>query len=151
MSAKESEGLSEAERRAVRERTVELRHQSSRPKGKKAERDLNDVLDTIAAMPEPDRTIAQRLHDTIVDAVPELAPRLWYSQPAYAWDGKVLCFVRSGVKDEVRYVTLGFNDVAQLDDSTFWATSFAVTDVNDSVAARVAQLVRQAVSKPARG
>jgi uncharacterized protein YdhG (YjbR/CyaY superfamily) len=151
MAARKSDGLSASERRAVRERAAEVRTAATRPKATKAERDTEDVLATIAAMPEPDRTIARRLHAAITDAVPELAPRLWYSQPAYAWNGKVLCFVRSGAKDDVRYMTLGFNDVARLDDGTFWATSFAVTDVTDDVAATVTRLVQRAASSETSG
>ena len=141
-------GFSDDELRAMRERAAELRTEASRPTGKKAERELKDVVDTIAAMPEPDRSIAQRIHDVITATAPGLAPRLWYSQPAYALDGKVLCFVRSGDKDEVRYTTLGFNDVAQLDDGSLWPTSYAVTDVTDDVAAQIGRLIERAISAP---
>ena len=143
-----NDGLSDAERTAIRERAAELRNEASRPTGKKAERELKEVLDTIAKMPEPDRSNAQRLHDVITTTAPGLAPRLWYSQPAYALDGKVLCFVRSGDKDEVRYTTLGFNDVARLDAGTFWPTSYAVTEVTDDVAEQVGQLIERAISAP---
>jgi uncharacterized protein YdhG (YjbR/CyaY superfamily) len=142
----DSKGLSKSEQQAVKERAEEVRKDATRPKGKKAERELTEVVDTIAAMPEPDRSIAGRLHEVITAAAPEIAPRLWYSQPAYAWEGKVLCFVRSGAKDEVRYTTLGFNDVAQLDDGTFWPTSFAVTEVTEAVAKKVAKLIEEATS-----
>ncbi len=143
-----SDGLSEAERQAIRERAAERRTEASRPTGKKAERELNDVIDTIAAMPEPDRTVAQRIHEVITTTAPGLAPRLWYSQPAYAMDGKVLCFVRSGAKDEVRYTTLGFNDVARLDDGSCWPTSYAVTEVTDDVARQIGDLIGRAISAP---
>jgi len=142
----DGKGLSASERKAVKERAAEVRTASSRPKGTKAERELQDVLDTLAAMPEPDRTIATKLHEVITTASPELAPRLWYSQPAYAWDGKVLCFVRSGAKDDVRYTTLGFNDLAQLDDGTFWPTSFAVTEVTRAAAKSITALIEKATS-----
>ena len=141
-------GFSDDELRAMRERAAELRTEASRPTGKKAERELKDVVDTIAAMPEPDRSIAQRIHEVITATAPGLAPRLWYSQPAYALDGKVLCFVRSGAKDEVRYTTLGFNDVARLDDGSMWPTSFAVTDVTDDAAAQIGRLIERAISAP---
>jgi uncharacterized protein YdhG (YjbR/CyaY superfamily) len=140
-------GLSASERRAVKERAAEVRKDAARPKGKKAERELQEAQDTIAAMPEPDRTVAGRLHEVITAAAPELAPRLWYSQPAYALDGKVICFVRSGAKDEVRYTTLGFSDVAQLDDGTCWPTSYAVTEVTKAVATSVTALVQKATSQ----
>ena len=141
-------GFSDDELRAMRERAAELRTEASRPTGKKAERELKDVVDTIAAMPEPDRSIAQGIHEVITATAPGLAPRLWYSQPAYAVDGKVLCFVRSGAKDEVRYTTLGFNDVARLDDGSFWPTSYAVTEVTDDVAAQIGDLIGRAISAP---
>ncbi len=148
MGTRTSDGVSDDERRAIRERAAELRTEASRPTGKKAERELKDVVDTIAAMPEPDRSIAQRIHEVITATAPGLAPRLWYSQPAYALDGKVLCFVRSGDKDEVRYTTLGFNDVARLDLGTFWPTSYAVTEVTDDVAEQIAHLIERAISAP---
>lgn len=146
MTKDDAKGLSASERRAAKERAAEVREQSGKPTTKKAARELQQVLDTIAAMPEPDRAVAGRLHEVITAAAPELAPRLWYSQPAYALDGKVLCFVRSGEKDEVRYTTLGFNDIAQLDDGTCWPTSFAVTEVTAAVATTVTQLIEKATA-----
>lgn len=146
MAQKKNDGLSDAERAAIAERAAELRSEASRPTGKKAERELADVVGAIAAMPEPDRTIVQRIHEVLTETLPALGPKLWYSQPAYAIDGKVVCFVRSGAKDDVRYTTLGFNDVAHLDDGTFWPTSFAVTEVTDDVAARIAELIVAATS-----
>lgn len=135
--SEKSGGLSDAERRAVKERATEVRSEKSRPSSKRAERDFADVEQALDAMPEPDRAIARALHTAIVEAVPDLAPRLWYSQPAYALDGKVVCFVRSAAKDEVRYVTLGFSDEAALDDGALWPTMYAVTGHSANVAAEV--------------
>ncbi len=146
MSTKKSDGLSDAERRAIKERSAEVKASKGGRSAGKAERERQDVIDALAAMPDADREIARALHDVIVEAVPDLSPRLWYSQPAYAMGGKVVCFVRGAAKDEVRYVTLGFSDAAALGDGTFWPTSYAVTGVDEEVAATVARLVRRATS-----
>jgi uncharacterized protein YdhG (YjbR/CyaY superfamily) len=112
---------------------------------KKQEREAAEVQEAIAAMEAADRRIAERLHDAITGAAPELAPKLWYKQPAYARDGKVLVFFRAGSVDGERYLSLGFTTEAALDDGPIWPTSYAVIDVTDEVAAEVARLVRLAV------
>jgi len=104
------------------------------------------VLEKIAELPEPDRTMAERLHAVIEASAPDLSPRLWYGMPAYAKDGKVVCFFQSGQKFNTRYATLGFSDKANLDDGAMWPTSFALTELTAAAESRIAELVKQAVS-----
>ena len=143
----QAEGFSEQERAAMKERAAELRKASGRGAGKAAAAE-RDLLAKIAAMPEPDRALAERVHALVTAAAPDLAPKLWYGQPAYARAGKVVCFFRSGQADGVRYSTFGFNDEARLDaESGLWPTSFALTPAMDeSAAAEITALVRRAVS-----
>lgn len=103
------------------------------------------VLEKIAGMTAPDRALAERLHTLIRAQAPGLTPRLWYGMPAYAKGGKVLCFFQSAQKFKTRYATLGFSDVAQLDDGKLWPTAFALTEFTPEVEARVAALIKQAV------
>lgn len=108
-----------------------------------------EVLETIEAMTDRDRAVAERLHEVITAAAPELSPRLWYKQPAYAEGGpkgKVVCFFRGADVDGERYLSLGFSGQAQLDDGGLWPTAYAVTEVDDAVADRITALVRQAVT-----
>ena len=105
-----------------------------------------DVLAKIAEMPEPDRAMAERLHAIIKTAAPELSPRTWYGMPAYAKDGKVVCFFQSAAKFKSRYATLGFSDKANLDDGTMWPTSFALKELTAADEARITALVKHAVS-----
>jgi uncharacterized protein YdhG (YjbR/CyaY superfamily) len=105
-----------------------------------------DVLAKIAELPEPDRTLAERIHALVLASVPELVPRTWYGMPAYAKDGKVLCFFQSGQKFKTRYSTLGFSDRANLDEGAMWPTSFALTELTTADEARIASLVRQAAA-----
>jgi len=104
------------------------------------------ILEVIAEMPEPDQTIATKLHETIRASAPELTPKLWYGQPAYAKDGKVVCFFRGAATDGERYLTLGFSGAANLDDGTFWPTAYAVAELTNADAEKVAALVKQAAS-----
>lgn len=105
------------------------------------------MLAKIAKMEAPDRAVAERLHAIVVAHAPELSPKLWYGQPAYARDGKVVCFFRSGHVDKERYSTFGFTTGANLDDdSGLWPTSFAVTELSDEAEARITTLVKQAVT-----
>ncbi|MHB1323690.1 MAG: iron chaperone [Coriobacteriia bacterium] len=113
-------------------------------KGKKSD-GLTEVLENIAAMPERDRAMAMRLHSIIERTAPALQPRLWYGMPAYAKDGKVLCFFQSASKFKVRYATLGFEEQAALDDGTMWPTSYALTELGDAEEAKIEELVRKAV------
>src|SRR5881227_1790490 len=104
------------------------------------------VLATIAAMPVPDRALGERLHALIKASAPGLAPRLWYGMPAYARDGKVVCFFQSAQKFKTRYATLGFMHEANLDDGAMWPTAFALTELTAAEEARIAALVKKAVS-----
>ncbi len=104
------------------------------------------VLATVAAMPEPDRALGERLHAIIKASAPALAPRLWYGMPAYARDGKVVCFFRGGDKFKERYMTLDFSDAANLDEGALWPIAFALTELTAEEEARIAALVKKAVS-----
>jgi len=140
------EGLSAEERAAVKERASELRAQGRRGRGAdKAAADAADVLAKIAAMPEPDRRLAERVHAIVGDVAPGLAPKLYYGQPGYARSGKVVCFFRSGLADKERYSTFGFSALADLDEpGGLWPTSYALTDVDDEGWEQLARLVRRA-------
>ncbi len=105
-----------------------------------------DVLAKIAEMPEPDRAMAERLHAIVKASAPALSPRTWYGMPAYAKDGKVVCFFQSAQKFKTRYATLGFSDKANLDEGAMWPTAFALTELTAAAEARIAALVKQAVS-----
>jgi uncharacterized protein YdhG (YjbR/CyaY superfamily) len=129
-------GFTAEERAAMKERAREL-------KGAAGE---SDVLAKIAEMPEPDRVMAERLHALIKDSAPALAPRTWYGMPAYAKDGKVVCFFQSAQKFKTRYATLGFSEQANLDEGAMWPTSYALTELTADVEARISELVKQAVS-----
>src|SRR4051794_15091175 len=137
---KKADGFTAEERAAMRERSRELKRSQ---KGADAE---SEVLGKIAEMDAGDRAIAERLHALVRAAAPDLAPRTWYGMPAYAKDGKVLCFLQNSGKFKARYSTFGFNDVAALDDGEMWPTSFAITEWTDDVEARIGALVKQAVS-----
>ncbi len=102
------------------------------------------VLATIKAMPDSDRAIAERLHAIIRESVPDLTPRLWYGQPAYAKNGKVVCFFRGAAIDKERYLTFGFSGEAQLDDGKMWATSYALTGIDSATEKQIAALVKKA-------
>ncbi|MGW3497364.1 iron chaperone [Streptomyces sp. NPDC001020] len=139
MSSTESDtygGFTAEERAAMKDHAKEL-------KAAEAER---DVLAKIAEMQDSDRIMAERVHAVITASAPNLAPKLWYGMPAYALDGKVLCFFQSAEKFKARYATLGFSDQAKLDEGTMWAAGFALTEVTAEVEERIAALVKQAVS-----
>ncbi|MCC6629900.1 MAG: DUF1801 domain-containing protein [Chloroflexi bacterium] len=145
-SHESAEGFSAEERAAMKERAQELKAASRRgPRATKLDGE-SDVLAKIAEMPEPDRAIAERLHAIIKAAAPSLVPKTWYGMPAYARDGKVLCFFTSADKFKTRYATIGFNDVANLDDGAMWPTSFALTELTAADEARITALVKKAVS-----
>jgi uncharacterized protein YdhG (YjbR/CyaY superfamily) len=136
-----SKGFTDEERAAMRERVKELKSAARGGKGN----DESPVLEKIAAMPEPDRTIAQRLHALIKASAPELSPKLWYGMPAYARDGNVVCFFQDANKFKARYATLGFSDKASLDDGHMWPTSFALKELTAAEEARIGALVKKAV------
>jgi uncharacterized protein YdhG (YjbR/CyaY superfamily) len=145
MSAKKSEGFTDEERAAMKERAQELKAQA-RANKKKAEGE-SDVLAKIAEMQGPDRAMAERLHEIVKASAPELSPNTWYGMPAYAKDGKVLCFFQSAQKFNSRYATFGFNDTANLDEGAMWATSFALKELTDTEEAKISALVKRAVSQ----
>ncbi|WP_181791810.1 iron chaperone [Streptomyces phytophilus] len=141
------EGFSAEERAAMKEHAREQRKAARRgSRADKAAEALRDVLAKIAEMQDSDRVMAERIHAVVTAAAPELAPKTWYGMPAYARDGKVVCFFQSAGKFNARYATLGFSDLANLDEGTMWAAGFALTEVTDEVEARIAALVKQAVS-----
>lgn len=119
---------------------------SARKPPKKKADGLTEVLENIAAMPEHDQAMARRFHSIIEKTAPELKPRLWYGMPAYTKDGKVLCFFQSASKFNARYATVGFDEVAALDEGTMWPTSYALTELGDEEEARIVELVRKAMS-----
>jgi uncharacterized protein YdhG (YjbR/CyaY superfamily) len=139
-------GLTDEERAALKQRTQELKAEARRgPRAGKADAG-RDVLAKIAEMPEPDRAMAERLHAVITASAPALSPRTWYGMPAYAKDGKVVCFFQAAQKFNERYATLGFSDKAKLDDGTMWPVAFALTELTPAEEARIAALVKRAVS-----
>src|SRR5207247_4965678 len=135
------------ERAAMKERAEELKaaRRSPRAKGDKADGEA-DVLAKIAAMREPDRAMAKRLHAIVKASAPDLAPRTWYGMPAYARDGKVVCFFQSAQKFKTRYATLGFSDRANLDEGNMWPNAFALMKLTAADEARIGALVKKAVS-----
>jgi hypothetical protein len=143
---KTSEGFTDEERAAIKERARELKAAARRgPSADKADGE-SAVLAKIAEMPEPDRAMGERLHAVIKASAPALSPRLWYGMPAYAKDGKVVCFFQSAQKFKTRYATFGFSDKANLDEGTMWPTTFALTELTAADEARIGALVKKAVS-----
>jgi uncharacterized protein YdhG (YjbR/CyaY superfamily) len=128
------------ERAAMKERARELKAAAGKAAGE------SEVLAKIAEMPKPDRAIAERLHAIVKASAPALSPRTWYGMPAYAKDGKVVCFFQSAQKFKTRYATLGFSDQANLDEGAMWPTSFALKELTAAEEARIGALVKQAVS-----
>ena len=139
--AKTSKGFTDEERAAIRERAQE---QKARPGAGKADGE-SDVLAKIAAMPAPDRAMAERLHAIITASVPALSPKTWYGMPAYAKDGKIVCFFQPAQKFKTRYATFGFNDSAHLDDGALWPVAFALKELTTADEARIVALVKKAV------
>lgn len=126
------------ERAAMKEHAKELK--AGQPDGETA------VLEKIAEMSDADRVLAERIHALVTAAAPELTPRTWYGSPAYAKNGKLICFFQPASKFKARYATLGFNDDAMLDDGTMWATSFALTQLTEANEAKITELVKKAAS-----
>jgi uncharacterized protein YdhG (YjbR/CyaY superfamily) len=145
-TGKASKGFTDEERAAMRERAQELKAAARRgPRAGKADGE-SDVLAKIAEMPEPDRAMAERLHALIKASAPALSPRTWYGMPAYAKDGKVVCYFQSAHKFKSRYATFGFSDKAKLDEGAMWPTSFALKELTAAEEARIGALVKKAVS-----
>ena len=139
-SAKKSQGFTAEERAAMRERARELKAEARKADGEKA------LLAKIAEMPKPDRVMAERLHAIVKASAPDLSPKTWYGMPAYARDGKVVCYFQSADKFDSRYATFGFNDTANLDDGAMWPTSFALKKLTAADEGKIAALVKKAVS-----
>jgi len=141
-AGKKSAGLSAAEKAAMRETMKERAREArgaGRAEGEKA------LLEKIAEMPTADRVMAKRIHEIVTAAAPDLSPKTWYGMPAYAKDGKVVCFFQSADKFDARFATFGFNDTANLDQGAMWPTSFALKELNDAVEKKIAALVKKAV------
>jgi uncharacterized protein YdhG (YjbR/CyaY superfamily) len=145
-TGKTFEGLTDEERAAMKDRTRELKAEARRgPRAGKADGE-SDVLTKIAELPAPDRAMAERLHAIIKASAPALSPKTWYGMPAYAKDGKVVCFFQSAHKFKTRYAMFGFNDPANLDDGAMWPVTFALKKLTAAEEARIAALVKKAVS-----
>jgi uncharacterized protein YdhG (YjbR/CyaY superfamily) len=141
-----SKGFTDEERAAMRERAQEVKQEARRgSRAGKADGE-SDVLAKIAEMPEPDRAMAERLHAVIKASAPALSPRTWYGMPAYAKDGKVVCFFQSAHKFKSRYASFGFNDKANLDEGAMWPVAFALKELTAAEEARIGALVKKAVS-----
>jgi uncharacterized protein YdhG (YjbR/CyaY superfamily) len=137
-------GFTDDERAAMKERARELKA-AARAEKNKADGE-SDVLAKIAEMPESDRVMAERLHEIVKASAPALSPKTWYGMPAYAKDGKVVCFFQSSQKFNTRYATFGFSDRANLDDGAMWPVAFALEQLTAGDEARIAALVKKAVS-----
>ena len=141
-----SKGFTDEEQAAMKEHGQELKTAARRgPRAAKADGE-SDVLAKIAEMTEPDRALAERIHALVKASAPDLSPRTWYGMPAYAKDGKIVCFFQPAQKFKTRYATLGFNDTANLDDGAMWPIAFALKELTAADEARIAALVEQAVS-----
>ena len=139
MSANKPEGFTAEERAAMRERAKELKAEAQKADGERS------VLAKIAEMQGSDRAMAERLHEIVKASAPALSPKTWYGMPAYAKDGKVVCFFQSAEKFDARYATLGFSDKANLDEGAMWPTSFALRELTDIEEAKIGALLKRAV------
>jgi uncharacterized protein YdhG (YjbR/CyaY superfamily) len=140
MSTQKSKGFTAEERAAMKERARELKAEKSRAEGER------DLLAKIAEMPKADRVLAERIHEIVTANAPDLVPKTWYGMPAYTKDGKVVCFFKSADKFKSRYATFGFEEAANIDDGAMWTTSFAVKELTAKDEAKLAALVKKAVS-----
>jgi|SRR5581483_11133270 len=141
ITKKKFTGFSDEEKAAMKERVKELKAEAEAADGEKV------LLEKIAEMPEPDRAMGKRIHEIVTKNAPTLTPKTWYGMPAYAnKDGKVVCFFQSAHKFKARYATLGFNDTANLDEGNMWPTSFALKKLTSAEEAKIAKLVKKAVS-----
>ena len=145
---KTSKGFTDDERAAMKERAQELKAEARRGSSSSSNQadGESDVLAKIAEMPEPDRAMGERLHAIIKASAPALSPRTWYGMPAYAKDGTVVCFFQSAQKFKTRYATFGFSDKANLDEGAMWPTAFALKELTAAEEAKIAALVKKAVS-----
>lgn len=136
--------FSKEERAAMQERARELKAEARANKDRAAGE--ADLLAKVAEMPEPDRVMAERIHAIVTDTAPELMPKTYYGMPAWARDGKVVCFFKPAFKFQERYATFGFEDKARLDDGSMWPTAYALTKLTAAGEAKIAELVKKAVS-----
>jgi uncharacterized protein YdhG (YjbR/CyaY superfamily) len=143
-TTKKSKGFTAEEKAAMKERAKELKAEARRENDRAAGE--SDVLAAIAEMPEPDRSMAERIHAIVKASAPDLWSKTWYGMPAYARDGKVVCFFQSGAKYNARYATFGFQPAANLDEGAMWPTSFALKELTAADEAKIAALVKKAVS-----
>jgi uncharacterized protein YdhG (YjbR/CyaY superfamily) len=143
-AAKTFDGFSDEERAAMKDHAQELKAAARRGRGAAKQDEEADVLAKIAEMTGPDRAIAERIHAIVKASAPDLTPKTWYGMPAYAKDGKNICFFQPAQKFKSRYATLGFGDPAHLDDGTMWPVAYALTELTAADEARIAALVRQA-------
>ena len=141
-SAKSTKVFTDEERDAMKERAREQKAEARRGADEAAGE--RDVLEKIAEMPPSDRVMGERIHALVKASAPSLTSRLWYGQPAYARDGKVVCFFQAAQKFKTRYATLGFSEEARLDDGTMWPTSYALTELTPADERRIGELVKQA-------
>ena len=139
-TGKTSKRFSDEERAAMKERAKELKEEAGKADGERA------LLAKLAELPEPDRAMGERLHAIIKASAPDLTPKTWYGMPAYAKDGKVLCYFTPASKFKERYATFGFNATANLDEGSMWPTAFALTELTADDEARIGALVKRAVS-----
>jgi uncharacterized protein YdhG (YjbR/CyaY superfamily) len=139
-TGKASKGLTAEERAAMKERLQELKAEAEKADGESA------LLAKIAEMPKPDRVLAERIHAIVKESAPDLSPKTWYGMPAYAKDGKVVCYFQSAHKFKSRYATFGFNDTANIDEGSMWPTSFALTKLTAAEEKKIGALVKKAVS-----
>ena len=139
-TSKNSAGFTKEEMAAMKDRARELKA------GEDQEEALRDVLAKVAEMPEPDRTMAERIHKIVTEAAPTLAPKTYYGMPAYAKDGKVICFFKPKSKFKVRYASVEFSADAKLDDGDMWPISYSVINLTPAVESRIAELVKKSIS-----
>jgi uncharacterized protein YdhG (YjbR/CyaY superfamily) len=144
-TSQDSTGFTEEERAAMKDRVQELKAAKRRGSEAPDVDGESEVLAKIAEMPQGDRVMAERLHAVVKAAAPALSPRTWYGMPAYALDGKLICFFQSAHKFKSRYATFGFSDKARLDEGTMWPVTFALKELTPAVEARIAELVKKAV------
>ena len=145
-TGKAGKGFTDEERQAMKERARELKAEARRgPRANQADGE-SDVFAKIAAMPEPDRVMAERIHAIVKASAPALLPRTWYGMPAYARDGNVVCFFQSAHRFKTRYATFGFSDKANLDEGTVWPVAFALNELTADDEVRLGALVKKAVS-----
>lgn len=143
VTRKKTEGFTVEEKAAMKERSRELK--AAARLGADREAEERAVVARIAAMSEPDRSMAERLHAIVKASAPTLSAKLWYGMPAYALDGRVVCFFQDGQKFKTRYSTLGFSDKANLDEGGLWPTAYAIKEMNAATEARISALIKKAV------